>query len=152
MHMTDEEGVKLDFSKIRKNSRDYKAMTDEQRAAWNEYQKIKQREYRAKRKAERERLEEIAAAGSAATVEPEEAKEEAQEEIVIEGTVLYLCSDCGQPLKGFEDECPKCGVLCDWRGTETERGADYVVCGLCGFAEPVSEFTGTCKRCGWDGK
>lgn len=150
MYMTDEEGVKVDFSKIRKGSRNYNEMTEEQRASWNEYQKIKQREYRAKRKAEREQLEDIAAGGSAAPRQPEE--EEAQEEIVIEGTVLYLCSDCGQPLKGFEDECPKCGVLCDWRGTETERGADYVVCGLCGFAEPVKDFTGECKRCKWDGR
>ena len=79
-------------------------MTDEQRASWNEYQKIKQREYRAKRKAEREQLEDIAAGGSAAPRQPEE--EEAREDIVIEGSVLYLCSDCGQPLKGFEGRMP----------------------------------------------
>ena len=52
--MTDEVvETKVDFSKVRKNSRDYKAMTEEQRAAWNEYQKEKQREYRRRRKAEK---------------------------------------------------------------------------------------------------
>lgn len=148
--MSDEEGEKLDFSKIRKNSRNYQNMTEEQRAQWNEYQKLKQREYRAKRKAERNALEENAAGNmEASKLGAEEGTE--TEKIVI-GTALYLCSDCGEPLKGGEDECPKCGVLCDWRGTEIETGPLYVVCGLCGFAEPVSEFTGICKRCGWDGK
>ena len=55
---------KLDFSKIRKNSRNYQDMTDEQRTQWNEYQKLKQREYRAKRKAERNALEDNAAGGN----------------------------------------------------------------------------------------
>ena len=88
--MTDEEGVKVDFSKIRKGSRNYNEMTEEQRASWNEYQKIKQREYRANRTADRQQLEDIAAGGSAAPLNPEEAEEEAREDIVIEGSVLYL--------------------------------------------------------------
>ena len=150
--MSDEEGEKLDFSKIRKNSRNYQDMTDEQRTQWNEYQKLKQREYRAKRKAERNALEDNAAGNMQASKLGAIAEEGKETEKIVTGTDLYLCSDCGEPLKGGEDECPKCGVLCDWRGTEIETGPLYVVCGLCGFAEPVSEFTGTCKRCGWDGK
>ena len=150
--MVNEEGEKLDFSKIRKNSRNYQDMTDEQRTQWNEYQKLKQREYRAKRKAERNALEDNAAGNMQASKLGAIAEEGKETEKIVTGTALYLCSDCGEPLKGGEDECPKCGVLCDWRGTEIETGPLYVVCGLCGFAEPVSEFTGTCKRCGWDGK
>jgi len=151
--MVSEEGEKLDFSKIRKNSRNYQDMTDEQRTQWNEYQKLKQREYRAKRKAERNALEESAAGGNIAPPKTDHLGEDAGEtEKIVTGTALYLCSDCGEPLKGGEDECPKCGVLCDWRGTEIESGPLFVVCGLCGFAEPVTEFSGICKRCGWDGK
>ena len=150
--MSDEEGEKLDFSKIRKNSRNYQDMTDEQRSQWNEYQKLKQREYRAKRKAERNALEDNAAGNMQASKLGVIAEDAGETEKIVTGTALYLCSDCGEPLKGGEDECPKCGVLCDWRGTEIESGPLFVVCGLCGFAEPVSEFNGVCKRCGWDGK
>jgi rubrerythrin len=150
--MSDEEGEKLDFSKIRKNSRNYQDMTDEQRTQWNEYQKLKQREYRAKRKAERNALEDNAAGNMQASKLGVIAEEGKGTEKIVTGTALYLCSDCGEPLKGGEDECPKCSVLCDWRGTEIESGPLFVVCGLCGFAEPVTEFTGICKRCGWDGK
>lgn len=137
--------IKLDLSKVRKNSRDYKNMTDEQRAEWNEYQKEKQRQYRAKRKAEREQLEE------------EVIKAKTEEKIPDEGTIeanesLYICSDCGQSLKGGEATCPKCGVLCDWRGTDIESGDAFVVCNVCGYAMPVNQFKGKCDRCGWTGK
>ena len=127
-------------------------MTDEQRTQWNEYQKLKQREYRAKRKAERNALEDNAAGNMQASKLGVIAEDGKETEKIVTGTALYLCSDCGEPLKGGEDECPKCSVLCDWRGTEIESGPLFVVCGLCGFAEPVTEFTGICKRCGWDGK
>ena len=106
--MTDEVvETKVDFTKVRKNSRDYKAMTEEQRAEWNEYQKEKQREYRRRRKAEKEALEEtLAETVNAAPKQVDEVKG-----IVDEEHPLYICSDCGQPLKGTEGTCPKCGVL-----------------------------------------
>ena len=146
--MTEElEVTKLDFSKIRKNSRDYNTMTDEQRAQWNDYQKEKQREYRLRRKAEREEMEEkIAETTNAAPKTPEIEGE------ITAGQALYICSDCGQQLAGGEDTCPNCGVLCDWRGTDIAASDDTIVCDLCGFAEPVTAFNGKCKRCGWTGK
>ena len=147
--MTDEVvETKVDFSKVRKNSRDYKAMTDEQRAAWNEYQKEKQREYRRRRKAEKEALEETLA--ETVNAAPKQVDEVVG--VVDEEHQLYICSDCGQPLKGIEDTCPKCGVLCDWRGTDIVNSEDYIVCDLCGFVEPLKEFNGKCKRCNWGGE
>lgn len=150
------EEVKLDLTKVRKGSKDYSAMTDEQRAQWNEYQKIKQRDYRKRRKAEKEAMEEKLLEHESVKEQNDVSEEQEPTENVYEGVItkdspLYICSDCGTPLYGMEDECPNCGVLCDWRGTALEDSPDIVVCDLCGFAEKLSDFHGECKRCKWSG-
>lgn len=59
----------------------------------------------------------------------------------------YYCSICGALIPEGADQCPKCGVICDWRGTEleTDQQNGWLICPKCGAARHEN----SCNRCGY---
>lgn len=58
---------------------------------------------------------------------------------------IYIC-DCGAKIPPGADNCPVCGLQCDWRGTDLCNSDDYYICPECGAARKEPR----CNRCGYN--